>query len=318
MPAEWEEVQPTPVDDQWLSLPGVLPAVELQGQPLAPEFACLTLPDLPDPQLAFYSAPVSLGAIDVNPSDLSDLLAFYPAPDSSGAVVEVNPWPTRGAPSESDSDMAPQWAAGGSVNLFGPTPTASEEADGTSGFFTGPGHFPAIGGLARQPPTVAKVSMGGGFLQIWAEGMDVIPDSGIEQSPYQWLMKFLRRGTPGAEIQAHLQAIGTLCSQGAEFERIVSVWLERISMHADRPRGPSQGRFMRDARLRPQPFANLPQQENQLLADAPANDAPGLGIRFDVDWDNMTDFKAVLDGLHDSNEAAEVGNWQMVQLWGQF
>jgi hypothetical protein len=51
----------------------------------------------------------------------------------------------------------------------------------------------------------------------------------------------------------------------------------------------------------------------------PAYYMPGAGVCFDVNWDNVSAFQTVLFELPITALGGAVdGNWETVQLWGQF
>jgi hypothetical protein len=141
-----------------------------------------------------------------------------------------------------------------------------------------------------------------------------IPHSGVKESPFGWVYRWLRRACEPQQILDHTAAIGARSHAGYVFATVVAEILENMTDRAKRPRGVQKKRLLAD----PQQKIGfiMPSAMNGLQ---PAYYMPGAGVCFDVNWDNVSAFTTVLFELPIRTIGGAVdGTWKKVQLWGQF
>ena len=203
----------------------------------------------------------------------------------------------------------PSWAS----IVPSPTPSEASEAD-TGNDFPNPGAFLTMPQYLKMPTYVPATPFYPPKKDRPDRFWEPIPDSGVKESPFDWVYRWLKRAREPQQILDHTAAIGARSHAGYVFATVVAEILENMTDRAKRPRGVQKKRLLAD----PQQKIGfiMPSAMNGLQ---PAYYMPGAGVCFDVNWDNVSAFTTVLFELPIRTIGGAVdGTWKTVQLWGQF
>jgi hypothetical protein len=147
-----------------------------------------------------------------------------------------------------------------------------------------------------------------------------IPGSGIEFSPFRWLRQKLTKACSKEDILDQAAAIGArYAAPGQQFEAVVTKLVFSMIAQETRSRQPAQNKLLKDPEQKI--GMNMPAAQFSKHSGCPNYMEPGLGVVFDVDWGNVTEFQRVLFLLAASASRYSCGigdDWRSVQLWGQF
>ena len=156
---------------------------------------------------------------------------------------------------------------------------------------------PAFGGHTRgQKPCVA------------------VRDPIHHKTPSDWLFDQLRRGSRDQDIRNYIAAFGAT-QEEARFQSAVLELLEKVLVKRCTPRGPPQKKLLLDIREKLRGFdpgrarlqgGTMP----ELISGVDA--LPGVGVRFDADWTNVSAIMGMLEKCEVAEPCDHTGNWKLV------
>ena len=134
------------------------------------------------------------------------------------------------------------------------------------------------------------------------------------RTPHDGLMSQLRRGSGAQEIRRYAAAFGAT-EDGARFQSAVLALLEKVLVKTYTPRGPTQKKLLQNIGEKLTGFdpCRAPLQGEPMPERISGVDAlPGLGVRFDVDWDNVSEILGMLRDRWVAEPGNHTGNWEQV------
>jgi len=139
------------------------------------------------------------------------------------------------------------------------------------------------------------------------------------RTPLQWVRAQLHRASPVDEIRERLAAIGAESPAGTSFANAALDQLAVVAAIRHRTRGPAQKKLLQDPSQKLSSFdpdtvcqrpAHLPD-----LFKPTAETMPAHGVKFDVDWDNVSAFERILRDCKVAEPGDNSGDWHLVQQW---
>ena len=134
------------------------------------------------------------------------------------------------------------------------------------------------------------------------------------KTPSDWLFDQLRRGSRDQDIRNYIAAFGAT-QEEANFQSAVLELLEKVLVKRCTPRGPPRKKLLLDIREKVRGFdpgrarlqgGTMP----ELISGVDA--LPGVGVRFDADWTNVSAIMGMLEKCEVAEPCDHTGNWKLV------
>ena len=133
-------------------------------------------------------------------------------------------------------------------------------------------------------------------------------------TPRDWLRSKLSRGATAQQIRQYV-ADFRATEEGKRFKAAVLGLLAQVLVKVCNPPGPSDKKLLKNTDQKVRGFdPSRTALQGEPIPESVSGVAvlPGLGVHFDVDWDNVTEFFNMLKACKVADSGDHTGNWELV------